>query len=1092
MTKERRAALPPLDRKAVSSIRPGGDFCARSIPLSAAAHFAWSLSALRRELILCVTDGATTQDQLFQDLHALCPDETLRGNLLFYPGWESIPGHGVPPHADLTGDRFDTLRRLLDPDHLPAIIVAPVQALMQKTLTPDRLRAQVRTFAAGSTIDPMTLLEELDAWGYEILPEVSRKGQAAARGGILDLWPPVMDWPCRIELFGDEIESIRQFDPVEQRSIGPVESVTLSPAIELGLDDESMTGRFSDFLPAAAAWLMVEADSIHHHAELYEHSIGESDAGDYFIGWRELRLAPGRAGHTVFRTSLVEEDDIHTLGYEVYDEVPAPAGLLSPDIMDTYRAQFTDTVAEKLADGWNVHVYFATEGDRARFDETHGGRLSDAIRIDRPLSTSFMIPARRDIHIPDKDFFGFEKQQRRRYDIQKRTSDGPRQTVGERIASWTDIQPGDFVVHVDHGIGIYRGLFEIEFNKQKQEVLTIEYDEGAKLYLPVSQTHLLSRYIGVGKHKPRLHSLGGKRWDKDKVAAEKAVQDLAASLLQTHAVRDAMPGHAYAEDTVWQKEFEASFPYRETPDQEQSIEDVKRDMQNPRPMDRLICGDVGYGKTEVAMRAAFKAVMDGKQVGMLVPTTVLAQQHYDTFRARMAAFPVRIEMLSRFQTRAEQNDIIKRLGEGLVDIVIGTHRLVQDDVQFKDLGLVIIDEEQRFGVKHKEHLKKLRTLVDVLTLTATPIPRTLYMSLTGARDLSVIESPPVERLPIETLVVESRDDIIREAILRELNREGQVYFLHNRVQTIHNMRDRLRRIVPEARIEVAHGQMPEQQLSAIMRSFVRAEFDILLCTTIIESGLDIPNVNTILIDRADRFGMAELYQLRGRVGRYKRRAYAYLLLPKHGILDGIARQRIGAIRQYSRLGSGFKLAMRDLEIRGAGNILGSEQSGHIAAVGFDLYCQLLKRSVAMMKGEEVPPLIDVDLNLDFIDLSTGSAGAENAAVIPVSYIEDETQRVTMYRTIASASTREDVDRLARDIRDRFGRLPPPVERLFILARIRIAAAGNGISRIVVDGDRVIMHRKSDYVMTGGKFPRLHQSNPDRRLRELLKLVRGQG
>jgi transcription-repair coupling factor (superfamily II helicase) len=507
-------------------------------------------------------------------------------------------------------------------------------------------------------------------------------------------------------------------------------------------------------------------------------------------------------------------------------------------------------------------------------------------------------------------------------------------------------------------------------------------------------------------------------------------------------------------------------------------------------MDRLICGDVGYGKTEVAMRAAFKAVMDGKQVAMLVPTTILAQQHFESFAERFAAYPFTIEMLSRFRSREQQADVVRRLRAGGVDIVIGTHRLVQKDVAFKDLGLVIIDEEQRFGVQHKERLKQYRQLVDVLTLTATPIPRTLYLSLTGARDLSTIQTPPLERLPVETIVAPLTDEIVRTAIMHELDRGGQVFYLHNRVQTIEQTRERLQGLVPEAQIAVAHGQMAEGQLAEIMHRFTRGDFDVLLCTTIIESGLDIPSVNTILIERADRFGLAELYQLRGRVGRYKHQAYAYLLLPRHGRLFDTARKRIGAIKQYSSLGAGFKLALRDLEIRGAGNLLGAAQSGHIAAVGFDLYCQLLKRSVALLKGEKPPLIIEVETRLDFLDFATGAATAENAAVLPHDYIEDESLRVRAYRKIAEASSDKELDELRADLRDRFGPFPPAGQRLLKVAKLRIAAAECGVRAIEVAEDKVMLRRGADnWLMPGGHYPRLKAPVPAAKLDELIRLVR---
>jgi transcription-repair coupling factor (superfamily II helicase) len=591
-------------------------------------------------------------------------------------------------------------------------------------------------------------------------------------------------------------------------------------------------------------------------------------------------------------------------------------------------------------------------------------------------------------------------------------------------------------------------------------------------------------------------------------------------LLSIQAARDSQPGHSFAADTPWQREFEGAFIYEETPDQLKAIGETKGDMERPKPMDRLICGDVGFGKTEVGIRAAFKAVMDGRQVAILVPTTVLAQQHYNTFRERMADYPVRVELLSRFRTRRAQQQVVKELAAGSVDIVIGTHRLLQSDIAFKDLGLVVIDEEQRFGVMHKEKFKMLRKLVDVLTLSATPIPRTLYLALTGARDMSTIQTPPHDRLPVETIVIQYDERVIRDAIRRELNRSGQVFFLHNRVMTIDTMAQKLRTLVPDARILVGHGQMHSDDLEEVMTKFVNGEADVLLSTTIIESGLDIPNANTIIIDRADRFGLSDLYQLRGRVGRYKHQAYAYLLLPRHGGLVADVRKRLSAIKQYSTLGSGFKIAMRDLEIRGAGNLLGAEQSGHITAVGFELYCQLLKQSVSSLKGEKVKPRIEVQVRLDFIALSPTdespkskaqspkSAPAENqpanteqapqithhasriihSASIPFKYISDSRQRIEIYRKLAQASDKPALQSLEKEIRDRFGPLPVALQLLLLIGELKILASDRDITSIEVKEDRLMLTRNNDFIMVGSKFPRLIKIESAARLKEIKKLL----
>jgi transcription-repair coupling factor (superfamily II helicase) len=620
-------------------------------------------------------------------------------------------------------------------------------------------------------------------------------------------------------------------------------------------------------------------------------------------------------------------------------------------------------------------------------------------------------------------------------------------------------------------------------------------DEPPKLYVPVTEAHLVGKYVGAGKAHPPLNTLGGTRWRKAREQAERAVRDVAAELLQIQAVRESQPGHAFKPDAPWQREFESAFLFEETPDQWRAIQETKSDMEKPKPMDRLICGDVGFGKTEVAIRAAFKAVMDGKQVAVLVPTTVLAQQHFNTFRERLADYPIRIELLSRFRTRRQQQRVVKDLAHGGVDMVIGTHRLIQNDILFKDLGLVVIDEEQRFGVLHKEKFKRLRTQVDVLTLSATPIPRTLYLALTGARDMSTIQTPPHDRLPVETIVTQFDERVIRDAIQRELNRGGQVFFLHNRVMTIQAMADRLKRLLPHARLVIGHGQMDADELEAVMTQFVNGKADVLLSTTIIESGLDIPNANTIIIDRADRFGLSDLYQLRGRVGRYKHQAYAYLLLPRHVSLLTDVRKRISAIRQYSTLGSGFKIAMRDLEIRGAGNLLGSEQSGHITAIGFELYCQLLKQSVSALKGEKVKPRVEVSVKLDFLDTENVKREEVNHASrithhasLPHTYVTEPQHRIEIYRKLAQAADKSALESLQTEMRDRFGPLPPPAELLLLVAELKILASEKSVTMIEVKADKLMLTRHGDFITLGGKFPRLTKKEAKARLKEIKRLL----
>jgi transcription-repair coupling factor (superfamily II helicase) len=732
--------------------------------------------------------------------------------------------------------------------------------------------------------------------------------------------------------------------------------------------------------------------------------------------------------------------------------------------------------------------------------------------------------------VTDAEVFG-------RYKVQRpRRMKSPHAAATRSVfdISFTDFDPGDYVVHLQQGIGRFVGLESLpapggtkhgDGPVPEQECLVIEYarrdpeQPPPKLYVPVTEAHLVSKYVGAGRAKPPLSTLGGNRWNKTKAQAAAAVRDLAADLLSLQAARDSQPGQALPPDTPWQREFESAFVYEETPDQVTAIEATRQDLEAARPMDRLICGDVGFGKTEVAIRAAFKAVMGGRQVAVLVPTTVLAQQHYNTFRERMADYPVRVELLSRFRSKHQQDQVIASLAGGGTDIVVGTHRLLSSDIAFKDLGLVVIDEEQRFGVAHKERLKQIRQQVDVLTLSATPIPRTLYLALTGARDMSTIETPPQDRLPVETIVAPFDEGIIREAIEREINRGGQVFFLHNRILDIEAVALKLKALLPNARIGIGHGQMKADDLEEVMTRFINGETDVLLSTTIIESGIDIPNANTIIIDRADRFGLSDLYQLRGRVGRYKHQAFAYLLIPRHAGLLADARKRISAIRQFSAPGSGFKIAMRDLEIRGAGNLLGKEQSGHITAVGFELYCQLLKESVHLLKGEPLKRAPKVSLRLDFLDIgglagsqgmerpgkATGNGGSQrlrrrrtlseasgigpDVACFHPAYVPEPQQRIELYRRLAQIADSEALKALQAELRDRFGPIPGGVDLLLQLADLRLQAAAKQIEAIEVREDKLMLTRRGDYLMVGGRFPRLSKPTAEGRLKEIVRVIR---
>ena len=777
-------------------------------------------------------------------------------------------------------------------------------------------------------------------------------------------------------------------------------------------------------------------------------------------------------------------------------------------LSEAKHAQFVARLKEWRANKTKIIIYFQTEGEIERFREIMGGAAEGVDLVEGTLARGFCLPAANLVVLSAAELFGrFAAHPRRRL----RRAERHRAQI-----DFSELAEGDLVVHVEHGIGRFLGLQKfvvgqalrppgagdansaseapaLQQQRQPQEVLVLEFADEAKLYVPLEQAYLVSRYVGVGKKSPRLSSLGDAKWMRAKRNAAASIFDYAGKMLAVQAERQTHPGHAFALDTKWQGEFEDSFPFRETPDQMKAIIDTKIDMEHPQPMDRLICGDVGFGKTEVAIRAAFKAVMDGKQVAVLAPTTVLAQQHFEVFRQRMLDYPVRSEMLSRFRSQSEQKKVLRLLREGGVDIVIGTHRLISGDVVFKDLGLVVIDEEQRFGVLHKEKFKELFKLVDVLTLSATPIPRTLYLSLVGVKDMSTIETAPLNRLPVETVVSAYDERIIRDAINRELERQGQVFFLHNRVMTIERARGRIVDLCPQARVEMGHGQMNSDELEAVMARFVAGKIDVLVCTTIIESGLDIPNANTIIIDRADRFGLADLYQLRGRVGRAEHKAYAYLLLPRELLPIGAARKRISAIKQYSSLGAGFRIAMRDLEIRGAGSILGTAQSGHIMTVGFDLYCQLLKQAVAQLKGEKLRLRLDVDLRLDFVatnEAQFAHLGSETyvPAFVPNSFIDDATLRIRAYRDIAEITTHEQLDRLRCDWRDRFGPFPPAVDNLFLLAEMKLAAAKSGVSRVEVRDRKLMLTRGGDFILVAGKFPRLVGARIEQHLREILELI----
>jgi transcription-repair coupling factor (superfamily II helicase) len=1009
-------------------------------------------------------------------------------NALFLPEAEFAAVENILPDPEIAAERLAVLMQIAR-GHGPHTVVATRASLDQAAPRRSKLDSAITQLRRGASAQMERLLEQLMANGYERVAQVTTRGQFAVRGGIVDLYSWQASLPFRFEFFGDQIESLREFDIDTQTSVRDLRSV------DILLDQAALDqgGRVRDYIGSGDLQMDIEPEENSNRQIQITEGWIETGPEDFSGAFQDCDVGEFAVGDLV--------------------------------LAETKRAQFVERLKEWHANNSKVVIYFQTEGEIERFREIIGEGIEGVDFVEGTLARGFCFPAANVVVLSAAELFGRFAAHGRRH---LRRAERHRAQI-----DFSELNEGDMVVHLEHGIGRFLGLLRLPKSPDtvaadvspassnraadtaattdgSQEVLALEFADEAKVYVPVEQAYLVSRYVGAGKKSPQLSSLGDGRWANAKVKAAASIFDYAGKMLTVQAQRETHPGHAFGPDTKWQMEFEHSFPFRETPDQKKAIVDTKIDMERSRPMDRLICGDVGFGKTEVAVRAAFKAVMDGRQVVVLAPTTVLAQQHFEVFRQRMLDYPVRIEMLSRFRSQSEQKKVLRLLREGGVDIVIGTHRLISGDVVFKDLGLVVIDEEQRFGVLHKEKFKELFKLVDVLTLSATPIPRTLYLSLVGVKDMSTIETPPLNRLPVETVVSAYDERLIRAAIDRELERQGQVFFLHNRVATIERVRDRIVDLCPQARVEIGHGQMDADELEAVMARFIAGKTDVLVCTTIIESGLDIPNANTIIIDRADQFGLADLYQLRGRVGRAEHKAYAYLLLPREMMTVGAARKRISAIKQYSSLGAGFRIAMRDLEIRGAGSILGTAQSGHIVAIGFDLYCQLLKQAVAQLKGQKARFRLDVDLKLDFVATNEGEYIAPQEkhddaqpanllrdpslpqrvpAFIPITYVSDPSLRIRAYRDVAGIATPEQLDRLRRDWRDRFGPFPPAVDNLFSLTKIKLAAARSGISRVEVRERKVMLTRRGDFILVAGKFPRLVANKIDLHLGEILELIK---
>ena len=986
------------------------------------------------------------------------------------------------------------------------LVVAPVRALMQRVSPPAGVRRAARVLRVGQSVRPQDLADHWTAVGYTLSPIVDEPGTFARRGGILDVFPIGTTRPVRIEFFGDEIDSLRAFDAGTQRSAESVPTVTVLPAADILADnaavDLALRADTSTLTEAARQrWQKgLEHLRLGHRFDGIDAFAGYLPAGtgfDYLVPGATVVIDEPTHVEAALRSLAEQSAEAWTHAVES-GELPAalrPPHLEAAEVerMLTARARLDlsweaapgddvvdleghITPVEAFVGRTNVAIERAiadvAAGDTVVVVSMQSQRLQELLAeqavavpitplVDdpRPGSLSLVqgtlpdgfeteIVGRRLRLLTDSELFGVAKSGR-----------ATRPKPARHTLVISELEPGGYVVHVEHGVGRYGGLIRLTTDGVEREYMVIQYAGEDKLYVPVDQADRVDRYIGPGDGSPALTRLGTTDWARAKARVRAAVQEMAEELLQLYAVRETVTGHGFSPDSQWQVDLESSFPYVETPDQVEALAEIKADMERPRPMDRLLCGDVGYGKTELALRAAFKAVNDGKQVAVLVPTTVLAQQHDRTFRERLRAFPVRVEMLSRFRSEREQTAVVAGLAKGAVDICIGTHRLVQKDVHFADLGLVIIDEEQRFGVAHKERLKQLRREVDVLTLTATPIPRTLQMALTGVRDMSVMETPPEDRLPIKTYVHEYDEHQIREAILREIDRGGQIYFVHNRVQTIYTMAARLRELVPEARVAIGHGQLAEDALEQVMLDFAAGSSDVLVCSTIIESGLDIPNVNTIIVNRADTFGLAQLYQLRGRVGRSANRAFAYFLYPKGRQLSEIAEKRLRTIFEASDLGAGLKVAMRDLEIRGAGNLLGVEQHGHVASVGFHLYTQLLSEAVHRLRGQAPPRGIVTTVDLPI------------KAYIPDDYITDAGLRLNIYQRLAAARDPDRVGQLALELQDRFGPPPEPVLQLIYVAQIRCLASLALVESVALDGEEVVLRRPQGTTFTRDSLPR---------------------
>jgi transcription-repair coupling factor (superfamily II helicase) len=1071
-----------------------------------------------RPLIVVVPDNHVLEEfvpvlQAFSELVGTEPE-----SVVALPTRDVLPFQNLSPHPEIQEERAVALWKIAT--GAVSIVISPIAATALRLRSAEYYADLARVLRRGETLDPEPLLRHLNTVGYTSTDVVEMPGEYALRGGILDVYPPEADRPLRIEFFGDEIESIRKFDPATQRSSHPVDEAVLLPLTETPVSEEllgAIHARLSgkritgaeeiveeavrsggvsvfpgwefyapvagadrtlfDMLPHALV-LADESDNLKQEFDRVWSRIEEAHErsgignlvrpGDLYLSpddwWKKIATLPGA---DVEYLDIARSRDVETTVSFLSQPTPRFHGSV-PAMLEEVQKQIAERKrvliavpntgeVERLADIFSEYSVSFRLGSRTRGGESYAdetsyfaGEVLTTTLAKAYVPEGVVLPEANLAILGARDLFDESESVVSRPQRHK-------SKVSAFLSDFRDLQVGDYVVHVEHGIGQYQGLKEINQGDGNAEFMLLEYAEGARLYVPLTRLDLVQKYRSSEGAKPPLSHLGTATWAKTKARVRKAMKDMADELLKLYAERKTAEGHAFPSDNEWMREFEDAFEYSETDDQDLAITDVKRDMESTQPMDRLLCGDVGYGKTEIAMRAAFKAVTDNKQVAVLAPTTVLAFQHSETFKQRFAAFPVTIEMISRFRTPKQQKEILQKVEAGKVDVLIGTHRLLSKDVKFADLGLLVVDEEQRFGVRHKERLKQMRKQVDVLTMSATPIPRTLHMSLVGLRDMSVIETPPKDRIAIQTVVASWDEKLIQSAIEQELDRGGQVYFVHNRVDSIWEIAAKLQELVPRARVIVGHGQMSEGELEKVMLNFMHHESDILVSTTIIENGLDIPLCNTILINRADRLGLSELYQLRGRVGRSDRRAYAYLMLPAEIELTPVARRRLAALKEFSDLGAGFKIAALDLELRGAGNLLGGEQSGHIEAIGFELYTQMLDRAVREMKGEATSDQAETQLNLGL------------NIRIPVDYIPEENQRLRMYKRIAGVETESQLSDVRAELQDRYGEPPPAVRNLLEYATLKLLAVRVGATGIERKRDVVTIKFRQNAVIDPAKL-----------------------